>query len=134
MAIPKATGTSTTGSIFTYCFLVGRVFATGSTDRKEAARKGLVMPADEQGDGADQEPEATEGVGGPCQRHRVSAGRRLSANSAPAFMTVMAAGVLWLSLRRPVQAVAWASKQDRSTLRALWRAWDGNPVSVANRR
>jgi uncharacterized protein (TIGR03382 family) len=55
-------------------------------------------------------------------------------NSAPAFMTVMAAGVLWLSLRRPVQAVAWASKQDRSTLRAPWRAWDGNPVSVANRR
>ena len=55
-------------------------------------------------------------------------------DSVPAFITVMAAGVLWLSLRRPVQAVAWASKQDRSTLRALWRAWDGNPVSVANRR
>jgi hypothetical protein len=55
-------------------------------------------------------------------------------DSVPAFITVMAAGVLWLSLRRPVQAVAWASKQDRSTLRALWRAWDSNPVSVANRR
>jgi hypothetical protein len=54
-------------------------------------------------------------------------------DSVPAFITVMAAGVLWLSLRRPVQAVAW-SKQDRSTLRALWRAWDSNPVSVANRR
>lgn len=55
-------------------------------------------------------------------------------DSVPAFITVMAAGVLWLSLRRPVQAVGWASKQDRSTLRALWRAWDGNPVSVTNRR
>ena len=55
-------------------------------------------------------------------------------DSVPAFITVMAAGVLWLSLRRPVEAVAWASKQDRSTPRALWRAWDSNPVSVANRR
>jgi hypothetical protein len=55
-------------------------------------------------------------------------------DSVPAFITVMAAGVLWLSLRRPVQAVAWASKQDRSTPRALWRAWDSNPVSVENRR
>ena len=38
------------------------------------------------------------------------------------------------ALRRPVQAVTWASKQDRSTLRAPWRAWDSNPASVAGRR
>jgi hypothetical protein len=56
------------------------------------------------------------------------------AGSPLAFVTVMAAGVFWLSLRRPVQAVSWARKQEPSTLRALWRAWDGNPVSVSNRR